>query len=304
MKTYIIGHKNPDTDSIVSAIALAEYYKSLGDETLAARDGELNNETKFVLNKFETEEPIMMTEKEKEVVLVDHNEPSQISEKVKIDEIKAIFDHHKLGGLSTTVPIFARILPFGSTATIIINFFREKNFDPSLETKKILLSGIISDTLNFTSPITTDEDRGTAQKLGKELIIDLDNLAREMFEAKSDITGIGVSDLIAADYKIFDMKNKKVGIGVWETVLPDGVLEKKGEILSELERKKENDELDLIYFAVVDIIKNSSSLFVISGDEDKIAKKAFAKDIISNIAELPGVVSRKKQIVPTIENAI
>ncbi|PIZ01128.1 manganese-dependent inorganic pyrophosphatase [bacterium (Candidatus Howlettbacteria) CG_4_10_14_0_8_um_filter_40_9] len=304
MKTYIVGHKNPDTDSIVSAIALSELEKKLGKDYLPARAGDLNRETEFVLKRFGFEIPEIIPAGEKEVILVDHNEPSQIHENIKENEIKTIFDHHKLGGLSTNKAISIRVKPLGSTSTIIAKLFKDKNIEPSKEVAGILIAGIISDTLNFTSPTNRDVDRKMAEELNIIAGLNLDEFGTEMFKAKSDISGIDTRELISMDYKIFDMKGKKVGIGVWETVLPEVILEREQEILKELEKKKQSDSVGLIYFAAVDIINYKSSLFVVGDEEKVVAEKAFGVKVENSLAELEGIVSRKSQIAPPIETAL
>lgn len=304
MKTYIVGHKNPDTDSIISAIALSELEKKLGDDYIPARAGEINKETNFVLKKFGFEIPEFIPKDEKEVILVDHNEPSQIHENIDISEIKAIFDHHKLGGLSLSEPILVEIKPIGSTSTIITDIFQSKKVALSAEIASLLIAGIVSDTLNLVSPTTTEKDKEAVEFLNQIARLDIDRLSDEMFVAKSDISDTTTNELITKDYKVFDMKGKKVGIGVWETVLPKSVLERKNEILSALEKKKKSDELDLVFFAVVDIIKNSSILLVINRGEKRVAEEAFKVKIEDSLGKLPGIVSRKKQIVPAIEKVL
>lgn len=224
MKTYVVGHKNPDTDSVVSAIALAELDKKLGKDFEAAIAGEVNKETKYVLDKFGFQVPKIILGEEKKVFLVDHNEPSQASDSVKTEEIVGIIDHHKLGGLSTSIPISIRVKPVGSTSTIMTQVYKEKGVEISSDIAGILLAGIISDTWKFTSPTSTEEDQKQADFLNKIAKIDMTKLAEEMFAAKSDLTGIDTEKLINADYKEYDIKGKKVGVGVFETLDTMGTL--------------------------------------------------------------------------------
>lgn len=304
MKTYIVGHKNPDTDSIVSAIALSEFGEKVGDELIASKAGEINKETKYVLDRFSLVAPKTVPNIKKTVILVDHNEKSQIHKNIREEEIVAIFDHHKLGGLSTPHPISVTIKPLGATSTIIARIFNSEKIKPSEKVASILLAGIISDTLNFGSPTTTKEDKAAVEYLNKFARIDLEDLAIEMFKAKSDISGIDTKELIGKDYKVFDMKGKKVGIGVWETVLPEVILERGQEILEELKSKKQSDSVALIYFAAVDILNNKSTLFVVGDEEKIVAEKAFGVKVENSLVELIGVVSRKSQIAPPIETAL
>lgn len=304
MKTYIVGHKNPDTDSIVSAIALEYLEGQLGKDYKAARAGEINKETKLVLSKFSTKELELISDGEKQVILVDHNEPGQIHENIKEEEIIGILDHHKLGGLITPSPISVKIKTVGSTSTIIAGKFFKKGVSPTKEIASILLCGILSDTLKFTSPTATDKDKKIAEELNKIAELDLDQVANEMFEAKSDISDITTEDLLSKDYKVFDMSGKKVGIGVWETVSPKTILERKEEIIEKLRELRDKDGLDLVYFASVDILSGNSDLFIADDEENNIAEKAFGQSASENIMHLEGVVSRKKQITPMIEGAL
>lgn len=300
MKTYVVGHKNPDTDSIVSAIGLAEFR---GDAE-AVKAGEINNETKLVLEKFGLSAPKDISAEEKKVILVDHNEPGQIHSNIKEEEIVSIFDHHKLGGLVTPGPITVEMRPVGSSATIVADLFFKKNKEISKEIASILICGILSDTLKYTSPTTTEEDKKIAEELNKIAELDIDLITKEMFEAKSDISDIKTEDLLSKDYKVFDMSDKKVGIGVWETVDTKTIINRKEEIINKLASLKEKDSLSLVYFAAVDILKGNSEMFILNGEEESVAKKAFSKDVVESIMSLPGVVSRKKQIIPMIEGVL
>lgn len=299
MNTYVVGHKNPDTDSFVSAIALAELFGYI-----PAAAGDPNKETKIVLSHFGFEIPTLIPAEEKQVILVDHNEPSQIHESVKVEEVIGIYDHHKLGGVSTKMPIRVRIEPVGATSTIVAKMYKEQGKNLNKELAGLLLAGIISDTNNLKSPTTTEEDVEFYNFLGEASGVDAKDLAEEMFAAKSDISDISTEELLESDYKVFDMNGKKVGIGVWETVLPEKVLERKEEIIAQLKKNKENQGLDLIFFAVVDILNNNSDLLMVDGDEEVVAQKAFSGRISGSVMELLGIVSRKKEIAPAIEKSV
>lgn len=304
MQTYIAGHLNNDTDSVVSAIALSYLEKKLGENYEPSIVSPINKETAYVLERFGFSVPANIPGGDKKVVLVDHNEPSQISPSIKNEEIIRIIDHHKLGGLATALPLSVKAEPVGSTATIVADIFKEKNISPTKEIAGILCAGIISDTLNLASPTTTEDDKKALDDLAKTAGIDAGELAGEMFQAKSDIRGIETSELIEKDYKVFSMGDKSVGIGVWETMDTGTVLERKDEIMSSLENKKDKDRLDLVFFAVVDIIKNESVMFAIGKDEADIIEKSFDITAQDHLAALPGVVSRKKQIAPAVEKAL
>ncbi len=301
MKTYIVGHTNPDTDSVVSAVALAELKKAMGKDFEAAVAGDLNKETLLVLTKFGFTVPALIPSGEKSVVLVDHNECDQIHGNVETEQIVGIFDHHKLGGLATSGPISVTMRPVGSTATIIYGSYEKHNVAPSKEVAGILLSGVISDTLKLTSPTTTDRDREVVAALATITGVNIDELATELFAAKSDISAMTTAELIGKDYKVFNLADKKVGIGVWETVLPAVVFERKAEILEALATKKSADQLDYILFAVIDILEQKGDFVVVGEDEKALVEAAFGGTTTDSILDCPGVLSRKKQIVPAIE---
>lgn len=304
MKTYIVGHKNPDTDSVVSAIALTGLEKKLGKDYIPAIADSVNKETEFVLRKFRFETPNLIPKEEKKVILVDHNEPSQISENIKNEEIVGIFDHHKLGGLSTPEPISIKVKPVGSTSTILTQIFKDKEIKIPEKTAEILLAGVISDTLNFNSPTTTDEDKKTAEFLNKIAALDINELAQEMFKAKSDLTGVSLEELIDEDYKLYDIKGKKVGVAVFETVDPSPALGRKEEVLKVLGEKKKNESLDYLFFAIIDILKEKAYFIASSEEDGKLISKALnVKNENGNVVS-PGIVSRKKQIIPAIEKVL
>ena len=298
----IVGHKNPDTDSIISAIALQEFFtKVFAKESKAYRAGVLNNETKFILEKFKISEPEMLGQinENDSVALVDHNESSQLADGIKYANVDYIFDHHKLA-VTTDKPIFCRIEPIGSTSSLIAKMFFEKKTGISENVAGSLLAGILSDTLNLMSPTTTDEDKDLVKKLNEIAKLDIESFVTEMFKAKSSLEGISTEEIISLDYKNFEMGKFKVGIGTWETTAPESVNEKKAEIMVALREKKMSEKLDYVFFMVVDIITQVCQLYIIGEEEKALAKIVFGKDPEMEAIELIGVVSRKKQIVPQL----
>lgn len=301
-EVIVIGHKNPDTDSIVSAIAGAEYLqKVLGKNAKAYRAGVLNNETKFILEKWGVETPEELTQdvQIESVCLVDHNEAAQLADGVDHGKVDFVIDHHKVS-IITEKPLFMRVEPIGSTSSLLAKMFFEKEILPTETTSKLLLSGILSDTLNFTSPTTTEEDKELANKLNEIAKLDLDGYVTDMFKAKSSLEGISTEEITTLDYKEFEMGSKKVGVGTWETTLPQTVNERKEEIFQILTSRKEAEKLDYIYFMVVDIIAGNCQLHIISDEEKVLAEKVFGKNVEDGVMLLEGVVSRKKQIVPPL----
>ncbi len=224
---YITGHKNPDTDSIVSAIVMEDYFKKLGEKAKAVRVGKINRETEFVLKQAQIKSPILIKSlANKQIFLVDHNELEQAGDGIDKAKIVGVLDHHRLGGgISTDGPIYFRVEPVGCTATLIFKLFEEKNFKLNKTQAFLLLCAILSDTLKFNSPTTTKEDIQIAKKLSEICKQNINKLAEKMFKAKSDITGINLKDLILLDYKKYCEKNASFGIGVCETVSPKNILE-------------------------------------------------------------------------------
>jgi manganese-dependent inorganic pyrophosphatase len=298
MPIYVVGHKNPDTDSVVSAVALADF---LGGDYLPAKAGELNNETEYILNRFNIEIPKTLPESAHSVVLVDHNSPEEALECITPERIKAVYDHHKLCGVFTDEAVLVRMQPVGSTSTIMAKMYQEEGKKPSKSIASALLCGVLSDTLKFNSPTTTEIDKEMAEFLNEIADIDIETTAQAMFMAKSDISGIKTEDLLTKDYKVFEMSGQKVGIGVWETVLPDAVMARKSEIIDALKKEKEKSKLDYAYFAIIDIVSEVAH-FIIEGDKEKeVAEAVFKGTVRGDVLVAEGVVSRKKQIIPPLE---
>lgn len=304
MDTFVVGHKNPDTDSVVAAIAFAEFEVKLGKVCLPAVAGDLNKETVYVLETFGVPTPRLIPDQEKHVIIVDVNEPSQLADNVKPEEIVGVLDHHKLGGLATAEPIYVRIEPLGSTSTLVARMFLAEGIPVPETTAKLLLAGILSDTLNFNSPTTTKMDKETANFLNEIAKVDLDNLAQEMFKAKSDLTGVSSEELVKADYKVFDISGKKVGIGVFETVHPAAALERTTELVDALGKKKTADGLDYIFLSIIDILGEAAYTITASEEDKALVSKAFTTTEKDGALFSPGIVSRKKQIVPAVEKVL
>jgi len=302
---YVVGHKNPDVDSIVSAMVMADYLEKLGRKAKAFRTGKMNQETKFVLNKIKISPPSFIKNlAKKKVFLVDHNEFEEAGLGIEKAEISGILDHHKLGGIKTKTPIYFRAEPLGSTAALIFKLFGEKNLPLNKNQAFLLLSGIISDTLKFTSPTCTEEDIEIGKTLSEISRQGIDELAEEMFKAKSDISGLSLEDLISTDYKEYRERKLIFGIGVQETIMPEIILSKKEKILNALADFKRKRKIDLIFLGIVDILKRKTYLLINGEKEKEIAERAFGKKEKENLILLPGIVSRKKQMVPAVLEAL
>ncbi len=305
-RIYVIGHKNPDTDSVAATLVFSDYLKKKGIKAKAVSAGKLNKESKYVLSFLKEKPPkILFSADSKKFFLIDHGDLRQAVSGMKSSQVFAVLDHHKMSGLTTDEPISYYAKPVGSTCTIIFYIFQKKEIKLTKRQAVLLLAGIISDTLNFNSPTTTPKDKKAAEKLAQIANIKIDGFAEKMFEAKSDISGMKTKDLIVRDYKEFDFSGKKVGIGVYETTDPSGAEKRKQKIFEELKKIKKRNKIDFIFWAIVDIINKECFLFLASPKEAKIAKKAFkGKYKEENIMLLRGVTSRKKQLVPPLSKIL
>jgi manganese-dependent inorganic pyrophosphatase len=301
-KTIVIGHKNPDTDSVLSAILVSKYSKKiLGFEAEARIAGDINNETKYILGIAAEPKPKMIKKiTNEDVVLVDTTEPGQILEGLTEDNLVGIIDHHNLGGLKTSKAIYTRVENAGCVCSLIYKICKEKGVKVDKKAATLMMAGIISDTLNLTSPTTTLEDKTFLRELAGIAKADVKQFAARQFEAKSSLKGISLDKVVESDYKEFEMGGKKVGIGVWETTNPESVNASAKKIIELLEIKKVNEKLDYILFAVVDILKNNSYCYIIGEPEKSLVKTVFGVETKDDMAMLKGVVSRKKQIVPPL----
>ncbi|MCD6371524.1 MAG: manganese-dependent inorganic pyrophosphatase [Candidatus Aenigmarchaeota archaeon] len=299
---YTVGHKNPDTDSIISAIAYAEFLKFKGKEFKAARQGELNGETKFVLEKFGLAEPELVSEAgEDSFFLLDHNSYEQSVDGLSEDQILGVIDHHKIE-LTTSKPIYFHVEPLGCTCTILTKIFLREGFEISKELAGAMLAAILSDTVIFKSATTTEEDKEIAKKLAALAGIEnIEEFGIEVKKKKADISSKTARDIITADFKKFETKGIKYAIGQVELVDLSDIKARKQEILNELEKIRQEVGANFTILIVTDIMKEGSELWI--AGETEIPEKAFGK-LEDNSIWLPGVMSRKKQVVPPIDQAI
>ncbi len=290
---YVIGHKNPDTDSVVSAIAYSIFK---GDKYKPLIAGKLNSETSFVLKKFGFNIPKIYNtiDNNNKFILVDHNEESHRVDGLKSDKIIEIIDHHKLN-FQNNLPIDILIKPYGSTASIIAEkFIKEKKDEISKNLAGILLSAILSDTVIFKSPTVTDRDKELALKLAKIAKIDnLEKLGIELFNKKTEISSKTPQEIIKNDFKNFLFRGKNIGIGQLELVNLKDINKKKNEIIKEMDSLVKKYNYFSIILMITDIINEGSYLWI-SGNKEYILKKIKTKEG----KFLKGIFSRKKQIVP------
>jgi manganese-dependent inorganic pyrophosphatase len=305
-KVIAIGHKNPDADSVLSAILVSKFGRKIfGFDVEAVIADEINNETKFVLDFLKIKKPRLLKKiKNEKVIFVDTTEPNQIIDGLTEDNLLAIIDHHNLGGLQSSKPIYTRVEPIGCTGSVIYKILKEKNIKIDKISATLIIACIISDTLNFNSPTTTNDDRKILKELNKIAKLDLKKFVNKLFTAKSSLKGISVKDIVSKDYKEFEMGKYKVGIGIWETTNPDSINLQKSKIIKELVIKKKKEKLDYLFFAVVDIIKNNSYLYIIGDEENVLAEKVFKNKVKDEIMFLKNIVSRKKQVVPQLRREL
>jgi len=304
MSILVFGHKNPDTDTICSAIAYAELKNKLGKDVKAVRLGEVNEETKYALNYFKVEKPELVENVAgKEIILVDHNERTQTAEGFEEAKVLELIDHHRISNFNVDEPLYARVEPVGCTATIILKLFKENGLAPSKETAGLMLSAIISDTLLFKSPTCTQCDAKAGKELAEIAGVDLKEYGLEMLKAGTALGDKSEAELLNMDMKIFEIDGEKIGVAQVNTVNEAEVLERKEKLLAEIDNIIAKEGLKFFMLAITNILTNDSAALV-SGNGNDVIEKAFGEKVDSNLVILKGVVSRKKQIIPPLTKAI
>ena len=313
MKTYVIGHLKPDTDAVVSAMALAEFYRQTSSfsrqEAEAVISDPINNETSFLLKKFGLAAPRLIKASDispqDQIVLVDHNEADQRLIGINQEQIVEIVDHHKVN-LSLNQAIFLTFKAWGSSNTIVYHLMKKYQFKPSKNLAGLMLSAILSDTVGFKSSTCTQQDIDSAKELATMAeISDLPALTLEIFKAKSDIGQMTCEEIVKNDYKIFEFSGQKVLIDQLETVEQAQIIDKKKDCLLEAMAKvKKEQGVDLLFVVVSDILEVNSKILLLSASEQKIAELAFGKQASANIIDIGPKLSRKKDIAPAIEKVI
>ncbi len=305
MTTLVFGHKSPDTDSTGSPIIWAWYLNEI--KGVAAKPvllGEPNTEALFVLKRWNLEKPEIISDvaADTPVVIVDTNNPAELPAGINKCDITAIIDHHKLvGGLETKGPIDIRIEPLACTATIMWKIIGKDMAQMPTDVKGAMLSCILSDTLEFRSPTTTQEDKAIASDLAKDLGVDIASYAAEMFEAKSDISGFSDAELLRMDSKEFEVEGKKFRVSVLETTAPKLVLDRKDSLMASMTDVASEDGVDQVLLFVVDILNEEATLMVPNALVKTVAEKSFGVAVNGDTVVLPGVMSRKKQIIPNLK---
>lgn len=303
-KVLVFGHKNPDTDTICSAIAYAELKKQLGLNAEAVRLGAVNGETQYALDYFKTEAPRLVekvTEETKHVILVDHNERQQSADDIAEAKVLEVIDHHRIANFETADPVYYRAEPVGCTATILKKLFKENGVQIRKETAGLLLSAIISDSLLFKSPTCTEEDVQAAKELAEIADVNLEEYGMAMLKAGANVSDKSAQELITLDAKDFQIGNYQLVIAQINTVDPNDVLARQAEVEDAIQATIAQKNLDLFLFVITDIL-NSNSVGLALGKEIAAVEKAYNVTLSNNTALLEGVVSRKKQVVPVLTN--
>lgn len=303
MSAYVLGHLHPDTDSIISAIAAADLYAKRGFDVVPAAQGKPAPETAFVLERFGLTAPQIVEDVAgRDLYLVDYSDLGQAPKGMDSATVLGIVDHHKLGDITTSMPLEAWIWPVGCTNTVLTNMYEFYGIEIPRSIAGGMLCAILSDTVMFKSPTCTEADKKAVAKLAAIAgVEDVMALGMEMFRVKSAVDGASMQDLVFRDFKDFDMSGKKVGIGQLEVVdlsLLDGV---KDGLKQEIARIKA-DGRHSVFLLLTDIMKEGSELLLVS-DDPSVVEKAFGVSLSGDSVWLDGVMSRKKQVVPNFEKA-
>ena len=303
-EVIVFGHKSPDTDTICSSIVMADLQTKIrGEKVTPCRLGEINEETKFALKKFKADEPklIEKIEEGQRVILVDHNEFSQSVEGIENAKIEAVVDHHRINNFETSEPLFYYAQPVGCTSTILFELYKSNNIEITAQMAGLMLSAIISDTLLLKSPTTTDKDKKALEELAKIADVDVNIYGLDMLKAGTNLDKYTEDELIRLDAKKIEKEDIKYVISQVNTVSIPDVLKRKEKIEQEINKEILAKGLSLFVFVITDIVNSNSEAIVLGDRVDAIAK---TYEINDNIAVMPGVVSRKKQILPLVEKNI
>jgi len=304
MTIKVFGHKSPDTDSTGSPLAWAWYLSEVkGTPAEAVLLGTPNTEAAFMLERWGLSQPTIIEDvaEDEPVVVVDTNNPAELPASINAADIRQIIDHHKLvGGLETKGPIDIRIEPVACTATIMWKMIGKDMAQAPTAIKGAMLSCILSDTLEFRSPTTTQEDKAIAHSLAEDLDVDIPAYAAEMFAAKSDVSAFSDAELLRMDSKAYEVGGTKFRVSVLETTSPGTVLDRKASLMETMPTVASEDGVDQVLLFVVDILNEESTLLVPNDLVRDVAAKSFGAEASGDTVVLPGVVSRKKQIIPNL----
>jgi manganese-dependent inorganic pyrophosphatase len=302
MSIYVFGHTSPDSDSIVGSISLSYLKNQLGEDTVPTRQGEISAETEFILNKFGGKLPELKTSVAGEkVYIIDFSDKAQAPKDIMEATILGIVDHHKLGDLTTDTPLECWIRPIGCSNTVVYEMYKAYDIEIPKDIAGMMMLAILSDTVIFKSPTCTKVDTKAVKELAKICgVEEYKELAMEMFIAKSAVKGATARNLNTRDYKEFDMNGTRVGINQLEMVDISVLDDRIDEIVEDMKKMKEENGLHAVVVLLTDIMIEGSRLLTVSDDESKI-EAAFGIKLENSQAWLPGVLSRKKQVIPFLQ---
>lgn len=301
-ETLVFGHKNPDTDTIMSAMVMANLENKLGNNAKAVRLGNVNKETEYVFKFLGIEQPDFIEDiaDGQEIILVDHNESTQSVENLNNANVKKIVDHHAIN-FTTSNPVYYRAEPVGCTSTVLYKMYKENDVEISKDIATMMLSAIISDTLLFKSPTCTEEDKKVAEKLAQIAGVDAEVYGTDLLKAGTDLSEYTPAQIINIDSKLFEKDGKRFKIAQINTADLDSIFKDKVYFEAAINDEIKKDNLDLYMFAATDII-NSNSKIISLGNDSAVVEKAYGVTLDDNTALLENVVSRKKQMLPGILN--
>jgi len=301
----VFGHKAPDTDATCSPIIWAWYLTEVkGTPATPHLLGEPNTEATFVLKRWNLAKPALIADVTpgEDVVIVDTNNPAELPAHINDANILAIIDHHMLaGGIKTRTPIDITVRPLACTATVMFDLMGDAAARMPEAIKCAMLSCILSDTLEFRSPTTTPHDRAVAEGLARDLGISIPDYAAELFAAKSDVSAFSDAALLRMDSKEYEVAGKQLRISVLETTAPKVVLDRKASLMAAMPAVAAEDGADQVLLFVIDILREEATLLVPNDLVKALAEASFGVKVTGDTVVIPGLMSRKKQIIPALK---
>ena len=305
MTILVFGHKSPDTDSTGSPLIWAWYLSEVkGTQAKAVLLGEPNTEALFMLKHWGLTKPEIIADvaASDEVVIVDTNNPAELPPGINDCKLLGIIDHHMLvGGIKTKSPIDITIRPLACTATLMHDLIGADLAKAPKAIKGAMLSCILSDTLEFRSPTTTPHDKAVAEKLAADLGVSIPDLAAKMFEAKSDVSAFSDAALLRMDSKEYTIDGKDLRVSVLETTAPKALLDRKAALMAAMPGVAKEDGAHQVLLFVIDILNEEATLLVPNDLVKRIAEASFGAKVSGDTVVLPGIMSRKKQIIPALK---
>ncbi len=299
-ETLVFGHKNPDTDSIMSSMVMANLENQLGNNARAVRLGNINKETEYVFNYLGIEKPEYIADIEdgQNVILVDHNEATQSADNLANAKVEKVVDHHTMNFVAP-YQLYYRAEPVGCTATVLYKMYKEYDVEITKNIATMMLSAIVSDTLLFKSPTCTPEDKVIAEKLAKIAEVDITTYGTALLKAGTDLSEYTPEQIINIDSKLFEKDGKRFKIAQVNTADLDSIFKDKVYFEAAINDEIKKNNLDLYMFAATDIL-NSNSKIISLGNDSNVVEKAYGVTLDNNTALLENIVSRKKQMLPGI----